>query len=127
VLQLDESGNLLLAGDAPRRPEVEQNDLPFEVGQRHFLSVRVLERKIQLRRFPFFFFLRRQRGNCARHRHEHHHRILHDASIPFPWTHSEAWPVATLVTSSVRPFGHDTTTRSRRSRRPTPNVTGSSD
>jgi hypothetical protein len=46
---------------------------------------------------------------------------------PLPSTQSYARPVATPVNSCVSPFGQVTVTRSTRSRRPTPNVTGSSD
>jgi hypothetical protein len=49
------------------------------------------------------------------------------AARPFPSTHRWAFPATTFRNSSVRPLGHVTTSRSIRSRRPTPNVSGSSD
>jgi len=49
------------------------------------------------------------------------------ATGAFPSTHSYVRPVASDLNSCVPPLGHVMTTRSMRSRVPTPNVTGNSD
>ena len=61
LLELDEPRNLDLARAAPRRPEVEQDDLALEVGERHVLVLDVLQREVQVGRLR----VRRTRGARA--------------------------------------------------------------
>src|SRR5262249_41596213 len=46
ALEIDEPGDLDLAGSAPRRPEIQQDDLAEIVGQMYGLTVGILEGEV---------------------------------------------------------------------------------
>jgi hypothetical protein len=58
LLEVNQMRNRFTTGGAPGGPEIEQNDLPFEFGERHLLPLQGLECKIGRRSgggaLPFF-------------------------------------------------------------------------
>ena len=53
VVESDESRNLFLAGRAPRRPEVQQDDIAFECTQGNIFPIDVFDVKLRSATFPW--------------------------------------------------------------------------